>query len=142
MFGLHLQTPHSNSSIHTQTSLTDPLTWTAILPAPLGNLPKCIPSNCSAPQHHTQFVAPIGKLTCQKANMINKLMRAAKLTWTLPSLTAGPSSASRRMNKPMLYSFPPRRLNPNPRGPLSSSTGKQPGFWESEKREMRTRRQI
>lgn len=28
----------------------------------------------------------------------------------------------------MLYSFPPRRLNPNPRGPLSNSTGKQPEF--------------
>lgn len=91
----------------------------------------------------TKFVATAGELICQKANMINKLIREDKLTCTLPSLTAGPSSASRRMNKPMLYSFPPRRLNPNPRGPLSSSTGKQPGFCVgSQRKKMRTRRQI
>lgn len=52
-----------------------------------------------------------------------KAGNTSELTWILPSLMAGPSSARRRMNSPMLYSFPPRRLNPKPRGPLSSSTG-------------------
>ena len=46
-----------------------------------------------------------------------------RLTWILPSLMAGPSSARRRMKSPMLYSFPPLRLKPKPRGPRSSSTG-------------------
>lgn len=48
------------------------------------------------------------------------------LTCILPSLRAGPSSANRRMNRPMLYSFPPLRLKPKPRWLRSSSTTKQP----------------
>lgn len=49
-----------------------------------------------------------------------------QLTCILPSLRAGPSSASRRINRPMLYSFPPLRLKPKPRWLRSSSTTKQP----------------
>lgn len=54
---------------------------------------------------------------------------AVKPTCILPSFRAGPSSASRRMNRPMLYSFPPLRLKPKPRWLRSSSTAKHPcGF--------------
>lgn len=48
------------------------------------------------------------------------------LTWILPSSWAGPSSASLRMYRPMLYSVPPRRLKPKPLGLLSNSTVRQP----------------
>lgn len=37
-----------------------------------------------------------------------------QLTCIRPSLRAGPSSARRRMYRPMLYSFPPLRLKPKP----------------------------
>jgi len=102
----------------------------------------CLLGPCT--RERTKFAATAGQIICQKANSINKRIRRDKLTCTLPSLTAGPSSASRRMNKPMLYSFPPRRLNPNPLGPLSNSTGKQPGFCAGRQRKnkMRTCRQI
>lgn len=127
------------SSVH----LCSELGWgfgTSKSPWPQGQLEKGQRPRCCAGTPclcKSKFVATLGKLIYQ---LHQKLIREAKLTWTLPSLTAGPSSARRRMNKPMLYSFPPRRLNPNPRGPLSSSTGKQPGFCAGNQRGKKKKR--
>lgn len=45
-------------------------------------------------------------------------------TLILPLRTAGPSSASRRTNRSILYSRPPRMLKPKPLTLFSSSTVK------------------
>ena len=67
---------------------------------------------------------------------VNKEVRdrgVTLLTCILPSFSAGPSSASRRMYRPMLYSFPPLRLKPKPRWLRSSSTTKQPCCLQTKK---------
>lgn len=59
-----------------------------------------------------------------KSDDIIRSSGGGERTLILPLRTAGPSSASRRTNRSILYSRPPRMLKPKPLTLFSSSTVK------------------